>query len=366
MLIPPTQEELFARFRSAMEAVGLTHWSQGSRIGAMGRVQAAYVEELWQSLAQTESNLNPSTARGLYLDRMGNQFGVKRLGALTAGTLGQGPSVQFTNNGGTQLTVPGGTRVWSTQSPELAFFTVQDLTLSGGAQGFVDVMAGAAGDLHNVGANTLNAHNAGMNQLTVVNVRPIGGGTLPESDASYRFRISQAMMSRSGQTSIALQQALLKLPGVREVLIRSGARGSGTLDVILVPIDRVPSQALLSAAEQEVDLNVAAGISWRLLTPIVRRVDLDIQLQMKSGTTVASVKAAVDGAARAYMDNLRVDDGLGGSTLIYNELISRIMDAHIDILDVSVSLSLDGERTLQTNIPTRAGERLVSGSIGIN
>jgi uncharacterized phage protein gp47/JayE len=362
-LVPPTQDEIYQRFKAAMEAVGFTHWSQGSRIGAIGLTQAAYLAELWETLSQIEEQINPGTARGIYLNRIGEMFGVKRLPAQTASTLGKGPSIQFTNNGGTTVTVPAGTRVWNPDQPEIAFFTTEALVLNGAQQGFVDVVAGAAGDLHNVGAGTLTNHNAGMNQLTVLNVRPIGGGALPESDESYRFRITQALSARNGATVTAIQQALLALPGVRDVLVRSNARGNGSIDVILVPIDRVADQTLLDAAEDALATVVAAGISWRVTTPIVRRVDLDIQLQMKSPTTVDDVRVNVDAAVRAYLDNLRPSDGGGGDMLIFAELLSRIMDAHPNILDAAVSMRLDGDPLLQTNISPTSGERLVSGSV---
>src|SRR5687768_10444391 len=68
-ITPPTREELYQRYRRAMEALGFTHWSEGSRIGAIGEVQASYLFDLWLALADVEHQMNPATASGVYLER---------------------------------------------------------------------------------------------------------------------------------------------------------------------------------------------------------------------------------------------------------------------------------------------------------
>ncbi len=362
---PPTYEELFARFRREMETLGFTHWSEGSRIGAIGRVTSAYLKDLWDQLTYLETQLDPTTARGVYLDRIGAVFGVVRQGPQTATTLGKGPAVKFTNNSGVSYTIPAGTRVWGSGDNTVAFLTFQTLTLTAGQEGYVDVTARQAGEQHNIGVGQLDSHNTGYGNLLVTNVRPIGGGALSESDESYRFRILNALQSRHGSTPLAIEQELLKLPGVRDVVIHPGVRGNGSIDVLVVPVDRYLSQTLLQACQQAVRDIVAAGISWRVMGPKTRRVDVTVQLRLGNGLTVAQVRPLVDGAVRAYLDNRRINDGRGDSDLIYNELVERVMSASPDIVDSAITVSVDGVPSLQTNILTEAGERLVSGAVSI-
>jgi uncharacterized phage protein gp47/JayE len=364
-LAVPAYSELYDTFRTEMEQLGFTHWAEGSRIGAIGRVLAAYMVDLWSTLSEVEAQGNPSTARGLYLDRLGEMFGVLRLPPQAASTVGKGPAVQFTNNGATTVTLPTGTRVWASAQPEIGFQTVQSLTLGAGQQGFVDLVAVGAGEAFNVGAGQLNSHNAGMGQSSVTNIRPVGGGTFTESDAAYRFRIKEALAAKHGATEGALRQACLSLPGVRDALVSSGGRGAGTLDVMLVPIDRYASDELLSAAAQAVGDTVAAGISWRVMTPRNRRIDVRVQLRLTPGVTLADQQAPVEAAIRGYIDNLRVNDGFGGSDLIYNELVSRVQDASTGILDSVLDLTVDSVPSLQTNVATRRGERLISGVVSV-
>jgi len=348
-----------------MEKLGFTNWSQSSRIGAIGKVTSAYLIDLWSTLAELERQVNPSTARGQFLDRIGEQFGVKRRGSTVASTVSQGPVVKFTNNGVSSVTIPASTRVWVPSDPDLAYLTAQAVQVAAGGEGFADVTSIGIGDAFNIGANQIGAHNMGDTNVTVTNVRPIGGGSIIESDASYRFRILQTIQARNGSTETAITQAALSVPGIKSVVINPGVRGNGSIDVIVVPISQVVTPAILSRVESEISQVIAAGISWRVLAPVNKRINVTVQLKIAPSNTLANIKALVDSSIRGYIDNLRINDGNPGSTFIYNELVSRIMDASSDIIDSSVVVSLDGIQFLQTNLSNKSGERFVTGAVSI-
>lgn len=348
-----------------MQALGFTHWAEGSRIGAIGKVISAYFRDQWEALSDLEAQSNPSTARGVYLDRIGQMFGVQRLPPQPASTLGRGPAIQFTNNGATSVTIPLNTRVWGASNPDIAFFTTQAISIAGGQQGFVDVVAKSTGEQNNIGVNAIDSQNTGLSQVSVTNVRPIGGGSSFESDDAYRFRISQALQSRNGATEIAIRQALLQVPGVKDALIQGGVRGNGSVDIVVVPIDRIASSDLLAAVQVAVANTVAAGISWRISPPKTRKINVVVQLSLQGGTTIDQVSANVETAIRTYIDNLRVNDGNGNSDMIYNELVARVQDSDAGIIDSIINISVDGIPSLQTNVTTNPGERLVSGSVSI-
>lgn len=365
MFRPPSYQELYETFRREMERVGFNHWAEGSRIGAIGKVIAAYLSDLWLAIRSLQDQTNPSTATGAYLDRIGETFGVRRLPAQVATSLGKGSALKWTNNGSTTIGVPAGTRVWNPTQPEYAFFTLNSLSLGPGEEGYVDVQAAQVGENYNVGVGVLTNHNAGMSQLSVTNIRPLGGGTLSESDDSYRYRISLALKSRDGNTEVAIRSRVLGVPGVRDVVVRNLSRGNGSLDVVVIPVDRYASPALLDAVRSEVAQVVSAGISWQVSAPPTKRIDLQIQLRLLPGVTINEVRAQVESAARGYLDNLRIHDGRGGSELIYNELVSRVMDASNNIVDSYINVSVDGVPALQANVTPDPGFRLVSGAVSV-
>lgn len=358
----PSWDELFATYQSELQTLGFNYWQEGSIVGAIGRVLSAHLAELWDTLEQVEIQTNPSTARGIYLDRLGEMFGVPRIPPQHATTVGKGPAVKFTNNGGTALTLPAGTRVYPASDPTLAYFTTTSLTLSAGGEGFANVIAASVGEEFDVGMGQLNSHN-GPSQVSVTNVRPIGGGTLQESDESYRYRIVNALQSRNAATEGAIRQEILRVPGVRDALIYPGIRGNGSLDIIVVPIDRYASAEMLAAVETVVGETVAAGISWRVMPPIARRVDVRVALRLRGDVVFEEIRTLVENAIRVYIDNLRVNDGQGGSDMIFNELVSRIMDSSPGIVDSVIELTVDGQPVLNANLIAKPGERFVSGAV---
>jgi uncharacterized phage protein gp47/JayE len=361
---PPTFDDLYDTYQTTLRNLGFNYWGEGSIVGAIGRVFCADLLELWDTLAQVEGQTNPSTARGIYLDRIGEMFGVERIPPQFASTVGKGPAVKFTNNGSISVTLPAGTRVFPNSDPTLAYFTVNALTLAGGAEGFANVIAAAVGEDHDVGVGQLTSHN-GPSQVSVTNVRPIGGGTFQESDESYRFRIVNALQARNAATEGAIRQEILRVPGVRDALIHPGVRGNGSLDIVVVPIDRYASADMLDAVETIVSETVAAGVSFRVMPPITRRVDVRIQLRLSGATVFEEVRALVENSVRVYIDNLRTNDGQGNSDLILTELISRIQDADPGIVDHVLDLTVDGQVILASNILTNPGERLISGAVTV-
>ncbi len=365
MIAVPDERELFQRWKQEMEAIGFTAWTPGSAISAMGKVIAAYQSNVWAAIEMQDEQTSYSTARGSFLDKIGNGLGVRRLPARISTTIGKGPTIKFTNNSGTTVTVPAGTRVWNASNPDVAFFTAGTIAVAAGSEEYADAVASGPGESYNVGVGVLTAHNAGMSNLSVTNIRPLGGGSFAESDEEYRYRISLALSSRTGSTENAIRSALLALPGVRDVSIINGARGSGTLDLIIVPIDRIATAALLTACESALTNVIACGISYRVRAPIPIRVDLKVQLTLAPGASLASVGPLVESAVRAYIDNLPLGEGNNTGTLVYNELVSRVQDASPDVVDSSISFSLDGKPSLQTNAVLKFAERFYSGSISI-
>lgn len=362
---PRTSEEVFARFRATMEPLGFTHWSQGSNIGAIGRIFAEELSAAWTTLSDIERNLSLSEASGIHLDNIGLTYGIRRHQPTFAHTIGSGPVVQFTNNGGTQVTISAGTRVWNPDVDDIAFLTVNQLVLESGQQGYVDVHAVNAGETHNVAAGQLTVHNAGMTSISVTNIRAITGGAYAESDERLRYRISLALTARSLATPVAIESAVLAVPGVKQVIINPLSRGNGTLDVIVVPISRVMSNELRVSLETVLENTVAAGTSWRLIEPVAIRIDAEITLVLKPGYRLEQVKALVDLSVRGYIDNLDINDGNGNSDLIYNELVSRVQGASSGIIDSQISLSREGNRTLSVNLSPEPNQRFISGSIQI-
>jgi len=348
------------------QATGLTNNTES---GIAYNILAAFCSELrdlWMQLEQAERQSNLSTAVGSYLDSIGEFFGVIRRTAKSATSTGTTSSVKFTNNSGGSITIPEGTRVWTTNAVDRAYFTTASLVIPAGGQGYVNVTAANVGTFYNTGANTLTNHNAILSGVTVTNELPILNGRDIETDENYRTRISREILRKEGANLTAIREALMDIPGVRDVILMNLARGTGTIDVFIYSYARDVPAAVLAECQRVLDEEVAAGVSAIAKAPITVPVDVVVKLQITSSAIFSQTRALVSESIRGYIDNLEIEQGGGEGTLIFQELAARIQESSPDIVDSTVSITIDNIPALRANQTLDVGERFTSRVISIS
>lgn len=366
MLPIPTYDELLYSAQQAVEQrCGITNFSESSVAGALIKVFCAKLTDLYDIMAQLDSQGNLSTAVGDYLDKIGDLFGVKRLQAKAATTVGLGSAVKFTNSTTSTQTIPAGTRIWSALDPRVSYLTEYAITIASGEEAYVDVTAVSPGLSYNVGTGSLTVHDLGLDNITVTNVMEINSGTSVESDDNYRYRISNALLTQQGSNEISIRIKLLEIPGVRDVVLQPLARGTGTIDVTILPVDRKVSAELLAQVQAVLDDTVAFGISALAKAPIEKPIDLQIKLTLGSQTNAATARSLASAAARAYIDSLPIEDNSGQGTIIFYELVSRIIDAHIDIVNCSIQWAVSNNNALLVDLQAQQGEKFYLRSIEV-
>jgi uncharacterized phage protein gp47/JayE len=358
MIAIPSYEELVEEAQTIVKnETGITNFSESSVAGSLIKIASARVIDLYHQLLDIYNQGNLSTATGTNLDNIGELFGIKRLPAKAATTAGMGAAVQFRNNSDTSVTIPALTRIWSEADPRVAFSTNDALTLASGADGYIDITALGDGSGYNVGIGAISKHDLGNALVTVTNILPVVNGTAVESDDNYRYRISKAFSIIQGATEESIRMKLMEIPGVKDVFPLPLARGTGTIDVIITSVDTRVSQALLDQAQSVLDNTVAFGISAIAKSPKEIPIDLTIKLSLKDTLDSATAGSLVAAAAAAYIDNLPVGDGIGIGSFIFYELVSRLMDAHSDIRNVSVVIKVNGQAALNVDQYANKGDK---------
>lgn len=366
MIQKPTFEELLSRaWNNVSNATGLTASSESGIAINILKVFTQELLNLWDSMEYIESQGLLSTATGINLDKIGQFFGVVRRSASASTTIGGPSSVKFTNNGGTTAIIPANTRVWPSEDPTIAYFTVISISIPAGGQAYSDVRAATSGQFFNVGANKLVNHSVGDSSITVTNELPITNGTDIESDNNYRIRIQNEVLRRESSNPTAIREALLEVPGVRDVQINNLARGTGTLDVLIYGYDNIVPQAIIDTCQSVLDLNVAAGISALALAPVTSFVDVTVKLRLKTSAILSTIKTTVSAAIAGYINNLPIEDGSGNGTLIFQELAARVQESSPDIIDSDVQLLVNDLPTLKSNQLAEVGSRFIARVIAI-
>jgi uncharacterized phage protein gp47/JayE len=195
----------------------------------------------------------------------------------------------------------------------------------------VPIIAASAGSTSNVPANILTTHNIGVSDVFTTNEKVIVSGTDMESDANFRYRIKNATLSAERANEIAVRLAALSTAGVADVVIRPYASGIGTYEVIVIPVEGIASDSLITDVQQSLDRVTACGITGTARKPIIVPVDISVSVVFTSDATDydrASIRSSVQTSIERYIVNIPL-----GGEFILNELRQQIMDVSPKIKD---------------------------------
>jgi uncharacterized phage protein gp47/JayE len=258
---------------------------------------AAQIEALYQQCLWVRQQCFPQTASGTYLDQHAQLRGLsRRSGVKATGVL----RFLVEEAGTTDLPIEAGTVCMT--AGLTAFETTQDGVLAAG-QTYVDIPAQAAepGAGGNVGAGTvlsLSLPPVGIAACT--NPAPFTGGTDEEDDETLRGRIlaTYAQMSNGANTAY-YQQAALTFPGVAAASVVGRSRGIGTVDVLVVSEEGLPSEELVASLQAYFDEQREIAVDVQVLSPATVAVDVSVGLQVSEGYSfdqvAQEVKTAVNG-----------------------------------------------------------------------
>lgn len=146
---------------------------------------------------------------------------------------------------------------------------------------------GSAGNLLSGLTLTLVDPIAGVNSTLTVNTQGLSGGAPEELVEDWRIRVADewwTMVTRGGRAGKPEDYRLWARsahPSVSGTLVQTHVLGIGT--VIVRPIcdaldDRLPTQAVLDAVSDYLSGIAPATADWRVVSPILRRVTVSIDL----------------------------------------------------------------------------------------
>ena len=110
--------------RQLTQETNITQLSPGAKARALLEIVSRQISEQYQIFDLNLANAFLSTAQGEFLNYIGEIVGVERLQPVTAGTVAESQNVIFYTfaatfgaiNGGSDITIPKGTRIWTSPS----------------------------------------------------------------------------------------------------------------------------------------------------------------------------------------------------------------------------------------------------------
>ena len=321
------------------------------------------------------------TATGSWLDLKSREMGIKRQEAAKTKVM-----LTFACNSPAEqnITIPSGTICKSLKDSngnDYRFITIEEAVLEEGLSS-VQVIAEAelAGSAWNVGQDTITRM---VTRVTGIKTVTNGGGYLiregsdPESDEQLRERaITKWETLGLGGTRNAYCNWALSVPGVVAASVLDDFPfGPGTVGVVIVGPDGIPTPALLNEVHQFIKARKPLTADVRILAPDILTINLDLEITRFANADQTTVETSVRAAVNNYCGHLQLGEGLIMARLInsimgvpgvYNlkvispqEDVSISVDQFLKVEQINITHRIKGRTYQDASIDGNLGDETV-------
>mgnify|MGYP001271617939 CR=1 FL=1 len=186
----------------------------------------------------------------------------------------------------------------------------------------------------------------------------------PIDDDTYRFEISQQVTVLMSSNETALRFALLLVDGVRDAIGHEFMYGTGSFLFTILEEEGEQNPELLSECKAAVQRVKALGVRGEVQFPEYVNVDLDVEIIFRESDDPVDkyrIRADIQASVVDYIKGLYL-----GESIIYNELLNRIMSVSDEIYDFQIlKWEIAGEPVLLMNQAIDEEERFKVGIINI-
>lgn len=313
---------LAQEMRQSLLEAGLTDLEAGSASRAFGEAMIAQISRFYDDLEETVRNSHPVSASGLWLDLIGADSSLPRLGSERVETVGnqrffvpRGVLGDFTD--GQDLTMGPGVEVRPPGDRRGPVYEVIPF-VDGSSQFpvwrasqqeiFVRTVSFDRGVAANTPAHTLTSHNLPHIEIRTTNINDISHGREPESDNSYRFRLLGYGLTFQGSNRSAIERAALQEVDVDEVIVQPFTQGPGSITVVVVP--RRGSGDPFLADRVRVRVQEVIGVGEKLFVRLARPIRLALSVRIRSVGEPSTVAEEVRAQILDYLGDLDAGDRL--------------------------------------------------------
>jgi hypothetical protein len=180
-----------------------------------------------------------------------------------------------------------------------------------------------------------------------------------EGNESYRYRISNWIPSKKTCSREAIEEVLMRSPGVSNYSIRNFANGAGSFTVYIQAIQGSDADYVASQIMAELQSIVAEGIVVDVVIPKIVIVDIDMTLN--SGVDASQIGAAKR-AIEDYVTSIKFEDNLEKSRINQISMNSSkaVKSSFIN------SIRINGKTMFSERAKLLTGEQFAIGKININ
>ena len=339
-----TNSEILSELLAELRRTGLSYSSRSSKGYALASSISKEIEIAQQFFDNNFEGAYLRNASGVFLDALGELFGLRRREARKSYSLSSENNVTFYVEEGTfgdinsnnDISIPAGTIVQTSQLVDvqtpIQYELTSDVTLpAAGTNVAITVKSLLEGSISRVGPGTITIHGFvgytdNINDtLKVTNTYAILNGEDRQTDAEYKYLISRAATANQAGNLTAIRFAALSVPGVTDTNIINYFDGIGTVGVFVVGQDNQPSQPLTNEVQSALALIQSNGILASAYSPGEVGVSWSTKVTVTTPLTINArneLNQKLINISRDFLTALRI-----GESLNLTDLALRLTNA---------------------------------------
>jgi uncharacterized phage protein gp47/JayE len=329
---PKKFEEIYTNMvqKSQEKVPTLTDFQVGSVIRTIYESFAYEIGILYEQLNQVYLSAFIDSAEGSQLEMLVALLGIQRgLPDFAEGT------VTFQRDLGTDIIeIPVGTLVTtedSEKSPKKAYTTIESKIFPANLETVeVKIQAVERGEEQVTKEETINIMPLPIPSIkSVINKSPIQfTGKKTETDEELRQRAKIALISSGKASNIALKNALLSQPSVREVKLIERFNDSdkkyGLVDLFVDGVD-FSNETKVQSLKSQIDKVRAAGVFVRLQSAIIVTIDAVFKIEINPSIKISemerkTIEKSVEESIINYISQTKM-----GQPLLFSQLTRQIL-----------------------------------------
>ena len=356
---PKKFEEIYTNMvqKSQEKVPTLTDFQVGSVIRTMYESFAYEIGILYEQLNQVYLSAFIDSAEGSQLEMLVALLGIQRgLPDFAEGT------VTFQRDLGTDIIeIPVGTLVTtedSEKSPKKAYTTIESQIFPANSKTLdVKIQAVEPGEEQVTKEETINIMPLPVTGIkSVINKSPIQfTGKKTETDEELRKRAKIALISSGKASNIALENALLSQPSVKEVKLierfNEPDKKYGLVDIFVDGVD-FSNETKVQSLKNQIDKVRAAGVFVRLQSAIPVPIDAVFKIEINPGIKISemerkTIEKSVEESIIAYISQIKM-----GQPLLFSQLTRQILSVtniyNIERFEICTYVPTDNGSILST------------------
>lgn len=356
---PKKFEEIYTNMvqKSQEKVPTLTDFQVGSVIRTMYESFAYEIGILYEQLNQVYLSAFIDSAEGSQLEMLVALLGIQRgLPDFAEGT------VTFQRDLGTDIIeIPVGTLVTtedSEKSPKKAYTTIESQIFPANSKTIdVKIQAVERGEEQVTKEETINIMPLPIPGIkSVINKSPIQfTGKKTETDEELRQRAKIALISSGKASNIALENALLSQPSVKEVKLierfNDPDKKYGLVDIFVDGVD-FSNETKVQSLKSQIDKVRASGVFVRLQSAILVPIDAVFKIEINPGIKISemerkTIEKSVEESIIAYISQIKM-----GQPLLFSQLTRQILSVtniyNIERFEICTYVPTDNGSILST------------------